>query len=283
VETLRCPTCLGVLPDGGQKRCPSCRTRLGTRGRPIVLGESNRLAAQPVLPIEWELRKRVEAETAAHQDRAHSPKRPSGPERRRPAKSGEVDPITAPAPPAAEPVATVPQRAPHARRARRLVAAKPRVDELPRFDTKIVFVPEAVEALVLEPEPEPEVEVEVEARVGEPPVAAASVVETKIVFVPEAVEAVVAPHDQPEPEAGLEEEPILDLIAEAETEAREIVVPEVVVGDVVAASPEDSPDADSQLFSTAARKPRVKKIAKRRRRWVVDYVVPESESGDAKA
>ncbi|MDQ1479357.1 MAG: hypothetical protein QOI44_218 [Actinomycetota bacterium] len=203
METLRCPTCLGVLPDGGQKRCPSCRTRLGARGRPIVLGESNQLSAQPAPP--------------------------------------ESEP----------PVAAAAQRVPHPRRARRLVAAKPRVDELPRFDTKIVFVPEAVEALVLEPEPEPD------ARVAEPQVAAASVVETKIVFVPETVAAVVAP--------------------------REVVIPEVVADDEVAARTGEPPDAGSQLFSAAARKPRVKKIAKRRRGWEVDYVVPESESGDADA
>jgi hypothetical protein len=76
-----------------------------------------------------------------------------------------------------------------------LVAAKPRVDELARFDPKIVFVPEAVAALVLEPEPEPD------ARVAEPPVAAASVVETKIVFVPETVAAVVD-YVAPESESG---------------------------------------------------------------------------------
>jgi hypothetical protein len=154
-----------------------------------------------------------------------------------------------------------------------LVAAKPRVDQVPGFDTKIVFVPEAVEAVVLEPE------VEDEARVGELQIAEASVVETKIVFVPESVAPVVAPRDQPEPEAGVEKEPILDLTKEAETDARELVVPEVVVDDEAAG--QDPPAADSQLFSASARNPRVKKLAKRRRRWVVDYVVPESESGDA--
>jgi hypothetical protein len=244
VETLRCPTCLGVLPDGRPKRCPSCRTRLGTRGRPIVLGESPRLSAQPVLPMEWELRKRVGPESAAQarEDLLHAPKL---------------------------------QRETHARRARRLVAAKPRVDELPRFETKIVFVPESVEALVLEPEPE------VDPGVVDHEVAKASVVETRIVFVPQNVAAVVAPSDQPEPEARVEAEPILDLTAVEAAEAREIVIPEVVVDDEAAR--DAVADAGSQLFPAAGRKPRVKKIAKRRRRWVVDYVVPESESGDAEA
>jgi hypothetical protein len=197
--------------------------------------------------MESELRNRVEAETEAPEDRLHSPKSPP--------------------------------REPHARRARRLVAGKPRVNELPRFDTKIVFVPESVEALVLEPE------AEADAGVVEHEVAKASVVETKIVFVPETVAAVVTPSDEPEPEAGAPEEPILDLTAVEAAEAREIVIPEVVVGgDATGDAAGDAvADAGSQLFSAAGRKPRVKKIAKRRRGWVVDYVVPESESGDADA
>ena len=191
METLRCPACLCVLPDGGQKRCPSCRTRLGARGRPIVLGESSPISVQPVLPIDT-----------------------------------------------------------------RPIDAKP-------IDTRIVFVPEVVEAVVVEPE------VEVEA----------SVADTQIVFVPETVSSVVAePHDvepEPEPEPAPEPEP------EPEPEAREIVVPEVVLHADVAAPAEKQRDAGSQLFSAAARKSRVKKVAKGRRGWVVDYVVPESKSDDA--
>jgi hypothetical protein len=39
LETFRCPTCLFVLADPGQKRCPSCHKRLRRRGQPIVLGD----------------------------------------------------------------------------------------------------------------------------------------------------------------------------------------------------------------------------------------------------
>ena len=35
---LRCPTCLALL-EGGEARCPACRTRLRKRSQPIVLGE----------------------------------------------------------------------------------------------------------------------------------------------------------------------------------------------------------------------------------------------------
>jgi hypothetical protein len=41
LETFRCPTCLFVLTDPGQKRCPSCHKRLRRRGQPIVLGDKS--------------------------------------------------------------------------------------------------------------------------------------------------------------------------------------------------------------------------------------------------
>ena len=69
VETLRCPTCLSLLLDGGQKRCPACHSKLKTRGKPIVLGEQSRITAQPLLPLERELQARVAAETAAEERR----------------------------------------------------------------------------------------------------------------------------------------------------------------------------------------------------------------------
>jgi hypothetical protein len=50
---------------------------------------------------------------------------------------------------------------------------------------------------------------------------------------------------------------------------------------VAASSVENQGDPGSQLISAAARKARVKKVAKGRRGWVVDYVVPKSKSKDA--
>ena len=64
LETLRCPTCLTLLLDGGEKRCPACHARLKTRSKPIVLGERTRITAQPLLPREREMQARVAAENA---------------------------------------------------------------------------------------------------------------------------------------------------------------------------------------------------------------------------
>ena len=52
METWRCPTCLAVLLEHSARRCPTCRTRLRRRGRPIVLGETSRLDVQATLPID---------------------------------------------------------------------------------------------------------------------------------------------------------------------------------------------------------------------------------------
>ena len=60
VETLRCPTCLGVLLEHSATRCPTCHSRLRRRGgRPIVLGETSRLDLQATLPIERQSRRRL--------------------------------------------------------------------------------------------------------------------------------------------------------------------------------------------------------------------------------
>jgi hypothetical protein len=60
METLRCPTCVTLLPDPDAARCPACHAKLRKRrGRPIVLGESNRLSGRS-LPVDVELRLRAE-------------------------------------------------------------------------------------------------------------------------------------------------------------------------------------------------------------------------------
>jgi hypothetical protein len=141
--------------------------------------------------------------------------------------------------------------------------------ETPVAETKIVFVPETVEAVVAEPEV-------VEPEVAEPEVAVETpVAETKIVFVPETVEAVVA-----EPQV-VEEPP---QVGEPEPDDREVVIPEVVTPSFVIER--EAPvgvhgPTVRRLFTAKARKPRVKKVAKGRRGWVVDYVVPESQAKDA--
>ena len=60
-ETWRCPTCLTVLPEGTEKRCPGCHAKLRkSRSQPIVLGNTSRLDLQATLPIERQNRKRLE-------------------------------------------------------------------------------------------------------------------------------------------------------------------------------------------------------------------------------
>ncbi len=60
---LRCPTCLALL-DGGEARCPACRTRLRKRSQPIVLGEKARLTSRPQLQLDRELHEAEEAKYA---------------------------------------------------------------------------------------------------------------------------------------------------------------------------------------------------------------------------
>jgi hypothetical protein len=59
VETLRCPTCLTLLLDGGETRCPACHSKLRKRGAPIVLGESQRITNRPRGAFERELQARA--------------------------------------------------------------------------------------------------------------------------------------------------------------------------------------------------------------------------------
>jgi hypothetical protein len=61
METLRCPTCVALLPDPEARRCPLCHTKLRKkrRGRAIVLGESNRRSGRS-LPDDVELHVRAE-------------------------------------------------------------------------------------------------------------------------------------------------------------------------------------------------------------------------------
>jgi len=63
MEKFRCPTCLTML-EGGEQRCPACRSRLRKRGRPIVLGDASRITSRALLPLELNMHKRVEASNA---------------------------------------------------------------------------------------------------------------------------------------------------------------------------------------------------------------------------
>ena len=56
METLRCPTCVALLPDPEARRCPLCHSKLRKKRRgsgAIVLGESGRLSGRS-LPSEVE-------------------------------------------------------------------------------------------------------------------------------------------------------------------------------------------------------------------------------------
>jgi hypothetical protein len=74
---LRCPTCLSLLLEGDEKRCPACHSRLRKRTRPIVLGESTRIQARPVMVREQKRSERADAD-------------PRGRLRHRARKSGRV-------------------------------------------------------------------------------------------------------------------------------------------------------------------------------------------------
>src|SRR6185295_3555396 len=64
VETLRCPTCLNRLSDGGVKHCPACGARVRTRrGSKVVTGDA--VFNRPRTLVERELQARIEAQTAS--------------------------------------------------------------------------------------------------------------------------------------------------------------------------------------------------------------------------
>jgi hypothetical protein len=62
LETFRCPTCLFVLADSGQRRCPACNKRLKRRGRPIVLGDQTGFGNHEPIHIDLTLAERMEVE-----------------------------------------------------------------------------------------------------------------------------------------------------------------------------------------------------------------------------
>ncbi len=67
METLRCPTCLILLLllDGGEQRCPVCRSQFRTPTRPTVLGDGIGTSARQPLLAEREPQARVEEEITA--------------------------------------------------------------------------------------------------------------------------------------------------------------------------------------------------------------------------
>jgi hypothetical protein len=74
MEKFRCPTCLTML-EGGELRCPACRSRLRKRGQPIVLGDRNRITSLPALPAERDLQAR--AQPSITLDETHPRSEPS--------------------------------------------------------------------------------------------------------------------------------------------------------------------------------------------------------------
>ena len=65
VETLRCPTCLNQLSDGGVKHCPACGARVRTRRKSSAVSD-DAVFSRPRVLVERELQARIEAQTAAH-------------------------------------------------------------------------------------------------------------------------------------------------------------------------------------------------------------------------
>jgi hypothetical protein len=64
VETLRCPTCLNQLSDGGVKHCPACGARVRTRRKSFAVSD-DAVFSRPRVLVERELQARIEAQTAA--------------------------------------------------------------------------------------------------------------------------------------------------------------------------------------------------------------------------
>jgi hypothetical protein len=132
-----------LLGDGDEERCPYCRTRFGNHGRPLVLGESNKISARPVLPIEWDLPARVIAEKQTQERRRVAAMADGPPGRALPPSSLDE----------ARSGATAPDRPRHRARRRRRIAPKSRIDTAPasprsRFDAEA----EAAEPELREPE-----------------------------------------------------------------------------------------------------------------------------------
>ena len=110
MDTLRCPTCLTLLLDGGEKRCPGCHAKL-KRSKPIVLGEDSRITSRPALLLERERQARIDEEKrnegrrqrreAKKAARATGPVAPEADVVARPAPVEEVAVVAPPAPPAA--------------------------------------------------------------------------------------------------------------------------------------------------------------------------------------
>jgi hypothetical protein len=105
METLRCPTCVALLPDPDARRCPLCHTKLRKkrRGRAVVLGESNRLSGRS-LPVDVELHVRAEERFLPDEKQieeiAHDPANLPGP-------IAPVEPFAPVAPPQPETVEAV--------------------------------------------------------------------------------------------------------------------------------------------------------------------------------
>jgi hypothetical protein len=139
METLRCPTCVTLLPDPEAHRCPACHTKLRKRRRgPIVLGESNRLSGRS-LPVDLELHVRAEARYESFQS-FHAKASKSK------ANGEPLEAVLAFAP--SEPIAEAPAPMPE-------LVVEPEVLE-PEVLEPEVLEPEVLEPQMSEPEPEPE-------------------------------------------------------------------------------------------------------------------------------
>jgi hypothetical protein len=60
---------LSVLLEGGESRCPFCRSRLSTRRKAVVLREEARITSKPALAVERERKARVAAAIRAAEQR----------------------------------------------------------------------------------------------------------------------------------------------------------------------------------------------------------------------
>jgi len=154
LETFRCPTCIGLLPDAHVRRCTYCGQALRRR-HPRVLGDEHRIGAR-TLPIDRWMLERLQTE----------PRR-----RRKGTNRAPWHGRFAPSPRSAEPDLVLPPVATPPAPATRAVPLAPEFDEMTPaaitaldLDLFVAPTPAPVEA-------EPDEVVEPEAAVVPPPAA----------------------------------------------------------------------------------------------------------------
>ncbi len=166
METLRCPTCLTLLLDGGEKRCPGCHSKLRSkRSKPIILGETSRITSRPTLLLEREMQARIDEEKRKERREQKKAAR-TAPPRAEPSpgeavtaqSAPDVDLSTESEPARSEPVPVATETEAPKAEAPELEAAP--AEFAPEADVEPVFAAFVEDEMAIEPEIEPLIEPE---------------------------------------------------------------------------------------------------------------------------